>query len=934
MNDSPVAGHPARPRTIVCVKVDTLGDLILFAPALAALRSAWSETRIAVVIRRAYADLAPLLVDGIEWLDTTLDPFAQGPDAAPEELSRLQAAVAELRPDLIAAATSRRNWLEIVLAARSAAPQRIAMGTGTDDEFFATQLRVRLGVDAQSAFTRYVARPASEPDWRSNFALVDAVLGKPAERRAPTLKMPAAVRTSAVAVIHERGLAPGRFAICAAAGFANVALKTWPPTHFAAVIRHLSERHQLPTVLVGQRNEHDYLRAIAEQSGGAATVWTGAPGELPILGGLIAESALFIGNDTGAMHLASGLEKPVVAVFGGGTWPRFVPAGNRSVAVVQPLPCFGCGWDCAFGDAPCIREIQPADVNRTIDTMLASTHSSEPDIVRLEYLPASTREMMGKAAARYREARNDHLARQHKLEEITDLDLEKDAAIHEKEAAIAEKETAVLAAEAAMKIKEASIFEKEAEIHAKEREIDELKKICDEREKLIVELDRNCRSLQAQLTTIVADKALLEKTVRELPEDRGYAAETIAGQGVHIRNLEALLQLRDREIAELKASATNLAAGRHDLEQAKRYAKLLAEKEVVIRDLHRSCQEREAVIRQLTAEATGVTGALWKLKAAAAAYWREKVARPSTEAAIRRLVDRHWMQIGVLRQYAPKPVRWDRLPGASISAEKLPKIGIVTPSYGQEQFIERTLKSVLEQGYPKLCYVVQDGGSRDRSPEIIARYSDRLHHWESVKDAGQADAIARGFGHMAGGLGPNDLMAWLNSDDMLAPGALFVVAQFFAQNPNVDVVYGHRIIIDEADREVGRWVMPPHDPESLQWVDYIPQETMFWRKSAWDLVGGIDPSFQFALDWDLLARFQQSGCRMVRLPYYLGAFRVHAEQKTSQVIHTTGADEMRRIRTRFHGAQQDNTENIERAARRTRIRGVMTARLLELGIRR
>ena len=99
-------------------------------------------------------------------------------------------------------------------------------------------------------------------------------------------------------------------------------------------------------------------------------------------------------------------------------------------------------------------------------------------------------------------------------------------------------------------------------------------------------------------------------------------------------------------------------------------------------------------------------------------------------------------------------------------------------------------------------------------------------------------------------------MAWFNSDDLVAPRALRFVAGYFATHPDVDVVYGHRIIIDDADREIGRWIMPRHEPDSIEWIDYVPQETLFWRKRAWDLAGGIDPSFQFALDWDLLARFQ------------------------------------------------------------------------------
>jgi glycosyltransferase involved in cell wall biosynthesis len=298
------------------------------------------------------------------------------------------------------------------------------------------------------------------------------------------------------------------------------------------------------------------------------------------------------------------------------------------------------------------------------------------------------------------------------------------------------------------------------------------------------------------------------------------------------------------------------------------------------------------------------------------------------------VVEQHWMQIGVLRQYAPRPLVWDHaLPGPRRPDDSLPQIAIVTPSYGQEQFLERTMRSVLDQSYPKLLYVVQDGGSKDRSPEIIARHAARLRHWESAPDRGQADAVHRGFTRVAPDLRPDDVMAWLNSDDLLAPGALRCVGEYFAAHPEVDLIYGHRIIIDDDDRDVGRWIMPRHDPATLEWIDYVPQETMFWRKRAWDRAGGIDPTFQFALDWDLLARVQQSGGKLVRVPWFLGAFRVHHEQKTAQAIHTTGAEEMRRIRTRFHGARENDGATIERYARHARFWGAITSRLHALGLR-
>jgi ADP-heptose:LPS heptosyltransferase/GT2 family glycosyltransferase len=924
-SSAPAGASPAR--TLLCVKVDTLGDVILFAPTLRTVLDGAPGTRLVVLIRRTYAELAPLLAPGVEWMTTTLDPFANGPEEDPAELARVRSEVSGLAPDVVVAASSRHNWLETVIAATSGAARRIGVGAAAEDEFFSTRLRLRLGVDASAAFTEHVEARPDEPDWKRNFVIADVLLGRDVARQRPALGLPESAQMAARRALQQHGLEPGKYVVCAAAGFANVALKTWPAARFGAALAYLRERHDLPALLVGHESERTHLEAVAAGAGGATALWLGRDGTLAELAGLIADAGLFLGNDTGAMHLAAALDVPVVAVFGGGTWPRFVPAARRAISVVHPLPCFGCGWDCAFGDAPCMGEITVADVTGALDFALVNRDREFSEIRAVEHLPASTRVMMGKAAERYHEARRDHLARQHKLEELTDLDREKDAAI-------AEKEAAIFKAEADMRVKDAAILEKENEINTKQAEIDALRVVCSQREQLIITLDGNARALQTQAATVAADKALLEKTLEELPADHAHAVRTIAGQASHIRNLEALVQIRNQELAEARSTAANRAAGLHDLEQSKHYLKLLAEKEAVIRELDRTCRQRDAVIQQLMAESTSVGGKLWKMGQAIRAQTREKLGRPFDRWLYRAVVERYWMHIGVLRQYEPRPLAWDaRLPRPKLRDADLPQIAIVTPSFGQEKFIERTLRSVLDQAYPKLLYVVQDGGSKDTSPAIIERYAPHLRHWESLKDNGQADAIARGFRHVAGALAADDIMAWLNSDDVLGPGVLRYVAEYFRTHPDTDVLYGHRIIVDEDDREVGRWVMPRHNPATLEWIDYVPQETLFWRKKAWDLVGGIDPTFQFALDWDLLARFQQAGCKTARVPYFLGAFRVHHEQKTSQAIHTVGAEEMRRIRTRFHGERQDNPAMINRHEREARFRGALAARLCAIGIR-
>ena len=881
--------------SLLVIKADTLGDLVVFTPTIRALRAALPEARIGVVVREAYLDLGALIEPGVEWIGTSLDPFTEGPAVRAEELARLRAAVGGFNPDLAIAATSRRNWLETVLAADARRARRIAFAS-EDDAFFATQLRVALGVEAAGLFEEIPTAPADEPDWKRNLRLASAALGRAAEATPPALTPGERGQTE---VLAKAGLGKGRYAVCAPAGFANVRLKTWPAERFAAVIADLRHRHGLPTLLVGSAAERGHLEKIP----GAAAIWTGGPGELTLLAGLLARAAVYVGNDTGAMHLAAATGVPVVGIFGGGTWPRFVPAARGGAAVVHPLPCFECGWDCAFGSAHCLDRIAVEDVAAAVANALGGGQFETRVVDRMD---AGARTLIADVARRHRGAQAGHLARQRKLEELTQLDREKDREILAQHEGILDKE----------------------------REIAALKTVCDEREKTIFILDGHVRHFQAENGQLKARLEVAEKTLAALPADPARAAAAIADQLVHIRNLEALRIAHEAELAELRRLRSNLTAGLQSLEAAKHYGRLLAEKEAVIRGLSTGLAERDRVIAELAAESSHSLAELRRLWLALQLRWREGVTRPLEEFAFRRLVEEQPMQIGVLRHHDPKPLVWDAaLARRAGPGQGGPRIAMVTPSFGQRDFLGRTLGSVLEQAYPNLLYVVQDGGSTDGSVDVIRAHAGRLHAWTSEKDAGQADAIRRGFARVEGDLGPDDAMAWLNSDDLLAPGALAFVGRYFAEHPEVDVIYGHRIIIDENDGEVGRWVMPRHDPETLEWIDYVPQETMFWRKRAWDLAGGIDPTFQFALDWDLLARFQQAGCRMVRVPWFLGAFRVHSAQKTSQAIHTTGAEEMRRIRERFHGPRHGDHATIERFARRTRLRGALTARLLTLGIR-
>lgn len=285
------------------------------------------------------------------------------------------------------------------------------------------------------------------------------------------------------------------------------------------------------------------------------------------------------------------------------------------------------------------------------------------------------------------------------------------------------------------------------------------------------------------------------------------------------------------------------------------------------------------------------------------------------------------LQMPTQMSHPPCPVRAERFPTLADSLKR-PRFAIVTPSFQQGRFLGETMRGVLTQVGVECDYIVQDGGSTDGSIDVIRRFAadsqspmampallgsgrrrrqqthlpwPQLADWASSADEGQADAIVRGFARTSGG--PDDVMAWINSDDYYLPGAVGCVADFFARNPDVDVVYGHRILVNEESQEIGRWFLPNHDAEVLRLYDFIPQETLFWRRRIWERVGGLDPSLKFALDWDLLLRFQAAGARIVRLPRFLGCFRAHAAQKTSAAMHQVGQAEIDLLRTRANGRE-------------------------------
>jgi glycosyltransferase involved in cell wall biosynthesis len=283
--------------------------------------------------------------------------------------------------------------------------------------------------------------------------------------------------------------------------------------------------------------------------------------------------------------------------------------------------------------------------------------------------------------------------------------------------------------------------------------------------------------------------------------------------------------------------------------------------------------------------------------------------------------------LGILRQYDPRPVQQEGFPTRRLAGDRCPTISIVTPAFNQGRTLSETIRSVISQDYPRLEYAVIDGGSSDKTKEVLAKFKSDLSYCVSEPDRGQADAIVKGFGHLQG-----EIMAYLNSDDLLMPGALSFVGRYFATHPNVDVIYGHRVIIDENSAEVGRWILPRHHARAIRHFDYVPQETLFWRRSIYETVGGLNPAFHFAMDWDLLLRFIAAKARFSRVPYFLACFRVHPNQKTHTLFNSVGERERLRLLMREHPEGCD-AKSMQRMQDWYRLQSSVCGGLLKVGIR-
>jgi ADP-heptose:LPS heptosyltransferase/glycosyltransferase involved in cell wall biosynthesis len=686
-------------RNLLLPRFDTFGDIVLLEGLLRALLDLLPEARITVFVREGYDQLAELFPDRLTWKTTKINPYKEAPDVV--EVSSFLEELGADSYDLLLTTTYNRTWPDDLIAAKLHSAWRVALGEATDVPDYLLQLLRALGVESPCfPYDEFVPVVEKNHETEKYQALWERLTGEKERLPKPQLSISNGTAKKSEEVLEKLGLKQGRFFFCFPAGTLNISLKNWPEDCFAEVIAYLEKRFKLTALVSGHESERGIIEKVVElakEKGAHSVLWLGKDSDIPLACALAKRSCFYLGNDTGLMHMTAALNKPVIAIFGGGTWPRFLPVAKIGRAFVYPMPCFYCMWDCLFSEPLCIRSLNADAILQEIKGLVDEILHGNGDFKVIEEKANHGQFYM--------------------------------------------------------------FFEKAVE------------RLLLEKEKLQAsEADREARLVE--VIQQLGEKLQASETDREA-------------------RLEVIQQLGEK----LQASETDREA-------------------------------RLEVIQQLGE--------------------KQQVNEADREA-----------RLEVIREYEREMLKIsNRL---DLSNSVLPKISIVTPSFNQVLYIEKTIQSVIDQGYPNLEYIIIDGGSTDGSLEVIKRYEAHLSYWISEPDSGQAEAINKGFSRATG-----VLVSWLNSDDTHREGALWEWVKAILRYPKADIwMASHHNYMDECDNVLS--VMENVFVNHSEFVKYwrmggirVNQPSVFFRRELLDEVWEIDACLHYGLDYDFFLRLSRN----------------------------------------------------------------------------
>ena len=366
---------------ILLPRFDTIGDLILLEPFLTALQEVFRGAKISLLVREGYEQLAPLFPDGLGWRAWRVNPFSRPAD--PIVLKDLIKSLENEDWDLIVFTKYEHTWLEYLIGAWFNNLKRLVISPMETFPNWLQPYLGALGINSELSPCELVSVKETIHESDKYQILINYIVGEKKTLPSPKLTVPSISKKNSLEIIRSLGLSGKPFCACLPGGTENIAIKKWPSETFSKVIAWLRRKYLIETLLIGNEIERGIIEevaSLASAKGYHPSIWFGKQGELPILAGILEQAKFYFGNDTGPMHMSAALGIPVVALFGGGTWPRFIPKTSEGHVVVRPMPCFYCGWKCSFGDAPCIKDLPISLVQKALKTVLEKDEFNQDEI--------------------------------------------------------------------------------------------------------------------------------------------------------------------------------------------------------------------------------------------------------------------------------------------------------------------------------------------------------------------------------------------------------------------------------------------------------------------------------------------------------------------------------------------------------------------------
>jgi ADP-heptose:LPS heptosyltransferase/predicted nucleic acid-binding Zn-ribbon protein len=364
-------------RRFVVLCLDALGDLTLRQPFLSGLLD--SGASVCVVTRPLCSDLVPFIDLRLNHIETEINPYKPSPvDSLTKQLQLLFSAIQEWIPTTIICPLFNNTFVDEWLLRKFPGIPRYGFLPGanlqSELEIHFPDLADGLPLPHKEMFTDGIAVEKDLHECDKLQELFNTVVSGTHELPDPVLKLPQSIDRDISAVLKSMTLESGHFAIVSAAPASSNARKAITDNQALTLLERLCFKHGLTSVLIGTPSERPDLERLANAAGKigvVSSVWVGKAGSLVQLLGLIGASKIFVGCDTGPMHFAAALGIPVLSIFGGGHFPRFLPRARSAQVLTQYLPCFGCDWICHFERSMCIEMVDNKSLRNSLDALVA-----------------------------------------------------------------------------------------------------------------------------------------------------------------------------------------------------------------------------------------------------------------------------------------------------------------------------------------------------------------------------------------------------------------------------------------------------------------------------------------------------------------------------------------------------------------------------------